>query len=365
MEIMPHKIPPYVQVETTRHGRRVYYFRRSRKDKRIRLPDLGTDAFRPAYEAALKGEALASPRNEPAAQTFAWAVLRYKESAGWASLSPATRRQRDNILGNLVDKIGREPLSRFKSEGIQLSIDKRRDTPAQARNIRDALRGLFDWARLNGHVKANPTDGVKVPKRDKRSEGFKAWSEEDVARYRAHWPLGTRQRVWLEVLLNTGLRRGDATRLGRQHLRGSFFSIKTEKTGEEVHTPMVPELLEAIDAGPTGDLAFICGENGTPLVKESFGNLFRKACNDAACKGLSAHGLRKLAATRLANIGCSESELEAIFGWHGGYMAARYTRTANRKRLAESAMERMQNTSLPHLAAGAGIAPEKPIKSRG
>jgi integrase len=40
-----------------------------------------------------------------------------------------------------------------------------------------------------------------------------------VTAYEKRWPIGTRQRVWLDVLLYTGLRRGDAVRLGRQHIR--------------------------------------------------------------------------------------------------------------------------------------------------
>jgi integrase len=66
------------------------------------------------------------------------------------------------------------------------------------------------------------------------------------------------------VLLYTGLRRGDAVRLGRQHVRHGVASVRTEKSqGQiEVTIPILPDLQEAIDAGPTGDLAYICGERG-------------------------------------------------------------------------------------------------------
>jgi hypothetical protein len=41
-------------------------------------------------------------------------------------------------------------------------------------------------------------------------------------------------------------------------------SVRTEKSqGQiEVTIPILPDLQEAIDAGPTGDLAYICGERG-------------------------------------------------------------------------------------------------------
>ena len=93
----------------------------------------------------------------------------------------------------------------------------------------------------------------------------------------------------------------------------------------------------------SGDLTFIAGENGHPLTKESFGNLFRKACREAGLLGRSAHGLRKAAATRAANAGATVAELEAIFGWSGGTMAALYTRAADRRRLAKGAMHKLAN----------------------
>jgi integrase len=88
------------------------------------------------------------------------------------------------------------------------------------------MRGLFAWAVDARFVKTNPAAAVKYPLL-KYGEGFPVWSEEDVAAYEAHWPLGTRQRVWIAVLLFTGLRRGDAVRLGKQHVRNSVGVLRT------------------------------------------------------------------------------------------------------------------------------------------
>lgn len=53
---MPRKNLKYVQVETSRHGETVFYFRRG-TGERIRLPDTaGTPEFRAAYDAASAGE---------------------------------------------------------------------------------------------------------------------------------------------------------------------------------------------------------------------------------------------------------------------------------------------------------------------
>jgi hypothetical protein len=74
------------------------------------------------------------------------------------------------------------------------------------------------------------------------------------------WPVGTRQRVWLDVLIYTGLRRGDAVRLGRPHICKGVCTIKTEKTDTVVTLPILPPLMKTLDAGPCGELTFIAGE---------------------------------------------------------------------------------------------------------
>jgi integrase len=211
------------------------------------------------------------------------------------------------------------------------------------------MRGLFRCAKDAQHVRTDPTAGVKNPKR-KKGPGFKMWTEEEMVAYERRWPIGTRQRVWLDTLAYTGLRRGDVVRLGRQHVRNGIATLKTEKGGVTVTLPILPILRTTLDAGPCGDLTFIVGERGQPLTKESFGNAFRDACKAAGVPG-SAHGVRKIAATRAAENGATVAELEAIFGWQGGAMASLYTRAADRRRLALEAMHKLGNEQEKNEAA--------------
>ena len=152
---------------------------------------------------------------------------------------------------------------------------------------------------------------------------------------------------------------GDAVRLGRPHVRNGIATIKTEKSGFtiEVTLPILPVLQATLNAGPCGDLTFVAGAHGRPLTKESFGNEFRAACREAGVPG-SSHGVRKIAATRAANAGAAEAELDAIFGWTDRKMAAHYTQSANRRRLAAQAMAKLANaggTSIP--------APSHPVRA--
>lgn len=342
MQPMPRPRPPNLHREMTRHGKAVWYVRVS-KGPRIRIKtDFGAAGFDEEYQAALTGMPL-KKSGFGATGTLAWLLDRYRETSAWTRLSVATRRQRDNIFVHVIETAGRQPYTKITKATIMAGRERRAKTPAQARNFLDAMRGLFRWAEGAGHVKNDPTAGVANPPR-KKGDGFVAWTEADVEAYQRRWPLGTRQRLWLDVLLYTGLRRGDAVRFGRQHVRNGIGTIKTEKSGLTVicTLPILPVLERTLEAGPCGDIIYIAGERGQPLTKESFGNLFREACNEAGVSG-SAHGVRKIAATTAANAGASVAQLEAIFGWCGGAMASLYTRSADRQRLATEAMHMLGN----------------------
>jgi integrase len=130
--------------------------------------------------------------------------------------------------------------------------------------------------------------------------------------------------------------------------------IKVEKTKKlvTVTLPILPVLQRTLDAGPTGDLTFIVGEGRTPLTKESFGNMFSEAARAAGVEK-SAHGVRKIAATRAAMNGATTSQLMALFGWLDPKMAALYTESADRDRQGREAGHLLVNdegTTPPSLA---------------
>jgi integrase len=351
---MPRPRPPFLHKQVTRHGHHVWYVRRG-AGPRIRIRgEFGTEEFNASYRAAINREALKHPTQSPRTGSLQWLWDRYRETTAWAELSSATRKQRENIMLHVLASGGMEPYGDISSETIQDGKNRRRDTPAQSRNFLDCMRGLFRWAKEAKHVKIDPTDCVRNPKR-RKGKGFPAWTEEDVEAYQRKWPIGTRQRVWLDVLLYTGPRRGDVVRLGRQHERMVYdpqteetvrcIAFRTEKGGEqiEVAIPLLPVLQTTLSAGPTGDLTYICGERSNPLTKESFGNMFSEAAREAGVMK-SAHGVRKIAATTAADNGATVHQLMAIFGWTTTQMAELYTREANRKRLALNAMHTLGRT---------------------
>jgi len=349
---MPRPRWPYLHRQVTRHGKLVWYVRKSHTARTRINAEYGTPEFLNEYQKALSGQPPSTPKQLRAgAGSLEWLWNRYRETTAWTALSPATRRQRENIMLHVLETSRLVPVSTIYRKDIVAGRDRRSATPAQARNFLDAMRGLFRWAVDAELVVYDPTVGVRNPSK-RQGEGFPAWTETDVEEYRARWPLGTKERVWLDVLLFVGVRRGDAVTLGRQHDRNGVLTFVTEKGRSkrriEVSRRIEPELAATLAKGPCGDLSFICGDRGHPLTKESFGNDFKAACVAAGITTKSAHGLRKLSATIWAERGASEHELMAMFGWLTPDMAALYTRGAQRRRLSLNVHDRLLGTPGEH-----------------
>ncbi len=352
MKGMPRPRKPYVQKETTRHGKVVWYFRRA-KEKRIRLPGVfGSKEFNAAYDAAFAGQPVeASPR--PHQSTMRWLVDRYYESGRFSQLRPNTQRNHRLMLENICKTGGKRKFAATTPDDIRAGMVRREGTPHMAFAYVSVMRTVFEFAKDSGWIKSNPVlDSIKA--RPDKSDGYHTWTVEEVERYQARHPVGTQARLALDIFLYTGLRRSDAIRLGKQHIRGNKISIRAGKNGAEITIPLLPPLAKSIEATKTGDLVFLLNTHGRPWASNSFGYWFADRCEEAGVPG-RAHGLRKAGATIAANNGATAFELTAMFGWSSVKMAEVYTRKADKVRLAERAANRL----FPHPTDRCGYDDEK------
>ena len=84
------------------------------------------------------------------------------------------------------------------------------------------------------------------------------------------------------------------------------------------------------------------GERGSPLAPESLSMAFRRALRRAGITGYSVHGLRKNAGVALADAGCDMREIMAILGHRTYAMALHYTKRADQRRRARSAIDKWE-----------------------
>jgi integrase/recombinase XerD len=134
--------------------------------------------------------------------------------------------------------------------------------------------------------------------------------------------------------------------MGEQHIRDEVLHWVRQKTegttALELAIPVHPALRAIINATPSGHLTFLVTQFQQPFTAAGFGNWFREQCNAAGLRHCSFHGLRKAASVRLAEAGCTPHEIAAITGHASLKEIVRYTATADRRRLAISAMEKMK-----------------------
>src|SRR5215813_6064367 len=264
-------------------------------------------------------------------------IAEYLDSqAFFTSKSAGTQRMRRGILERFRAAYGDRPFALLPPEWIEALLDSK--PPHAARSWLATLRSLCQFARKRGYRRDDPTANIKL--RAIKSDGFHTWTEGEIAQFEARHPVGTKPRLALALLLYTAQRRSDVVRMGRQHIRNGALTVKQQKTGTELPPiPVHPHLQAVLNATPGEHLTFLVTSTGKPYGGNAFTEQFRNWCDAAGlpqrCK---PHGLRKAACRRLAEAGCSEREIMAISGHATSKEIARYTKAADRARLARNAM---------------------------
>jgi integrase len=352
-------LPKHCSWNFDRHGKRRVRFRKGGFSTYL----TGTpwsEEFMRQYAAALDG-VKAQASNIGAARTVAGTVnaliaayLDPLSSSPFKTGAAETQRTRRNILENFRAAYGHLPVYRADSNGrrimlltrehVQRIVNEKSATPFAQRNFLNTLRAMFRWAATEGRVPDDPTLGVTRQKA--KTTGYKTWTEAEIERFEGAHPIGTKGRLAFALILYTGLRRSDVVKIGRRHVHNGVLTIEQGKTegGEEAYLeiPLHPKLCEIIDATPTvGVKTFLVTHFGKPYTAPGSGNWFRELCDQAGCFEVSAHGGRKATARRLAEIGCSANQIAAITGHASISEVQRYTKAADRKRMAREAMKKL------------------------
>ena len=305
-----------------------------RQSAAVRLSPLGcADAFARAepLAAAVAGKG-----------TLRWLCEQYFRSAEFKGLEPRTQHVRRAIIDAACLRDGDKPYAMMEPRHVRRRRDEKSETPEAANSMVKALRQVFAFAVENDLAQRNPAKDVPYLKGG--SEGFHSWTIDEALQFEERHAIGTKARLAFALLLYTGQRRSDVVTFGRQHIKDgwlTFTQVKNRKRKPiSLSLPVRPELKAIIDATPSENLTFLVTAFGKPFTANGFGNWFRERCNEAKLPHCSAHGLRKAAAARLAELGAGESEIMAVTGHTTSKEVVRYTRGARQKVLAAKAMAR-------------------------
>jgi integrase len=333
---LPRSKFPHVQQFFDRYGKLRFYFRKSGLPRVALTGPYGSPEFLAAYQRALEGvpEPIGAKRTVPGSINAL--IVSYYESAAYTSLRPLTARTYRNILERFRNEHGAKCVAQMEPRHVRAIMNAKASTPDAANRLLGMISLLMDHAVEIGIRSDNPCVGVKRLRH--KSDGHATWAESDIAAFRANWLKGSRERLVFELALNTGQRRGDLVSMGWQHVTGDAIHVRQNKTGARVSIPITPELRDVLDAIPRDRLTFLATSTGAPFTAAGLGNAFRDAVNTAGISSkLALHGLRKAAARRLAEAGCTVHEIASITGHKTLGEIERYTREAENARLARTA----------------------------
>jgi integrase len=151
------------------------------------------------------------------------------------------------------------------------------------------------------------------------------------------------------LLLYTGQRGSDVVRMEWKHFDGEYILVRQKKTENQIDQLLsIPchEVLRAeLMSMPRRGKYILLGERGDRLQAKSLSIMLSRALALMGGKGYSMHGLRKNAAKALAEAGCTDAQIMAITGHRTNEMIRLYTKGAEQKRLARSAMDQLQAKS--------------------
>ncbi|MBB4017039.1 integrase [Chelatococcus caeni] len=380
----------HVYREVDRHGKERFYYRHEGRGSRSPLPHpesqefpdalavartkCGAPAVKPAQPEKQKLGRKPKPApkmGKPAPGTLHELCVRYFKSPDFMRLDERTRYVRRQIIEHCLQEpiapgaketFAEIPLDRLTPKAIRVLRDRKADFPEAGNNRVKAFRQLFKWGledEAEGLDRNHARDVAYFPS---SGDGFHAWTVHEVAQFEKRHPIGTKARLALALLLYTGQRRSDVVLMGRQHVRDGWMRLTQFKGRKRkpvtLEIPILPELAEIIEASPTGDLTYLVTEYGRPFTSNGFGNWFRDRCNEAGLPQCSAHGLRKAAAARLAESGCTIHEIMSITGHMTIKEVERYTRGVRQRALAGAAADKVRNIRETHSPEPARLGKE-------
>nr|WP_321986177.1 tyrosine-type recombinase/integrase [uncultured Lichenicoccus sp.] len=267
-------------------------------------------------------------------------LVAYRRSPNWTALAEASRKQYTIYL-RPIESISHLPVRdiyRRQVLAIRDALALRSGNGAASVFVR-VVSAVFAWAVDRNWIDFNPASRIKALE----TGHLVAWTVEQAEHAIAHLEEPLRRVVLFGMY--TGQRRADMCRLTWSAYDGHVLHLTQGKTKVSLVVPVHPRLKAEMDVwrSTATSTAILTSLTGRPWRSDSLSHRMRHAVKAAGLpSGLNIHGLRKLAATMLAEAGCSTHEIAAITGHKTLSMVALYTASVSQEKLAKAAVFRLQ-----------------------
>jgi len=282
------------------------------------------------------------PRAEPAAPTIASAIAVWQRSIEWTGLRAKTQENYVIYLRPFFTAFKQVPIADLKRGQILAMRDDIANERGHgaAHNFCRTVSAFFSWALDREYIEASPA--TRLTKKLLQGS-LPPWRDDQAQRAMLQLPEPYRRAIVLAY--HTGQRRGDLCALQWSDYDGHVIRLTQEKTDEPLQIPVhhMPAFKAELDAWKADRQAI--------TILEFLGKPWRPAFLSKRLpdhleqiglpRRLGLHGLRYLAAVRLAEAGCSTHEIASITGHRTLAMVQKYTRGVTQKGLAEVAVLRL------------------------
>lgn len=354
----------------TAKGRPYTYYRRDGKRLKIDGPFLvagGRFVPSPEWLASYQqihasfetpAPAAESGPGKPAPGTLAALVAEFKASAEFREKGARTRESYTRYYDFLATKYGKLRVADLPREFVIELRDKHADTPRKANYLVTLLKRILSFAmdRPSKYgLTVNPAAKVKALR---TGAGHRPWEEHEIEAFRSCWKIGTAERAAFELLLGTGQRAEDVAAMTRQQrLADGWVKVRQMKTNELVEIPEMAEATKAVEPylvhvetlvadaeckaiakGKTPParpmVIFVTPKTLRPMTDDYFKHMMIDAYREAGLAGVTTHGLRYTAGTRLKEAGCEWELIGSILGHRTVQMIRKYSEKRRNARLA-------------------------------
>lgn len=318
-----------------------YYYRHT--TPATPMPDAPKDSpeFLKAYAEAAAGKpAKVRGRIQHRTGTIGAGIRAFIASDSYLSRATSTRARWRSLAEEFEAFFATAMLSDLRPKHIRMYLAK--FDPHPANNRLKLWRAMGRWWVDSGLLDVDPARDVR-PRAAPKSDGFTPWTQADIDAFRAHWPVGTMQRLALEIIALTGAAIGDAVLLGPGNLRDGWLTYRRAKSGTICTVPLfvkpaptyypdADHLRACIEAAPK-HMTWLSTARGAARSGKAAGQWFATGAKAAGIEGKSAHGVRKYLAAYMAERGATEDQRMAILGHDTTAQTRAYSKTADAMRI--------------------------------
>lgn len=203
------------------------------------------------------------------------------------------------------------------------------DGPYFANYSLRVLRVLMEHCVGLDWIESNPARGVQEIKTEKKERN--PWPQGLLTAYREHCPLGTRERLVMELCIGTGQRIGDVLEMQWSEIQDGGFVVCQNKTSKELWVPIFPELQAALDTASRHSVFILTNERGVNRWSyRGASQAVRKVREQIGAVDYDIHRWRYNAACELVEAGCGDDLVASVTG-QSPAMVLHYTKKDRQK----------------------------------